>query len=102
MKTLKGYIDSELLIMIGFVLLLALGIIGGCSYEVYRKYLSGNQKLMDTTWNYKYADIYLPNGQVKTIEIKTWNDYEGEQIQIASTDGTVYIVSSFNTILRSK
>jgi len=94
--------DSELKVIGGIILvpvILCASLIG---YNVHRKYVNGNQKVFDTTWNYKYADVYLPNGNVKTIEIDTWNDYEGEQIQIHSKDGVNYIVSSFNTILRSR
>ena len=38
------------------------------------------------------------NGNVATIiPIKTWIDYEGEQLQIVTPDDTMLIVSSFNT-----
>jgi len=97
--------DSEIkgvLLAVGVIVLILTCCFSGCIYDYYRRHVSGNQKVLDTTWNYKYADVYLPSGDVKTIEIDTWNDYEGEQIQIHGKDGVNYIVSSFNTILRSK
>ncbi len=65
-------------------------------------YVFGNKKIFDTGYNFKYADIHFPDGQTKTLEVVKWKDYDGEQIQIWAADGTVYLVSSFNTILRSK
>lgn len=90
--------DNEIKIGCGglITLLIILGALVGYPY------FFGNKKFFDTGFNYRYADIHFPNGSTKTIEISKWMDYEGEQIQIWGTDGTVYLVSSFNTILRSK
>ena len=46
---------------------------------------------------------YFPDGKTQTIEIVQWKDYDAtEQIQIWAKDGTVYLISSVNTVLRSK
>lgn len=60
----------------------------------------GNKDLFDTNYTYDRAIIGLPNGESVEVEIKQWKDYEdGEQIQIISKDGTVYLTSSLNCIL---
>jgi hypothetical protein len=58
-----------------------------------------NRELFDTTWKYDTAVTRWPDGSIKTIKIKSWRDYEGEQIQVTGSDGNVYLLSSFNTVL---
>jgi hypothetical protein len=55
----------------------------------------GNYELMDMQYKYDKAIIQLANGEVVEVEIKTWCDYEGEQLQIIAKDGTVYLTSSY-------
>lgn len=63
--------------------------------------IAGNKSWIDT--QYRFTKAYITTGnQVIEVDIKKWNDYEGEQIQIISKDGTVYLVSSFNTVLISE
>lgn len=69
--------------------LLGLGIIcmlglTGCNYQ-----------MIDTTYSYDTAIIKLANDEVVEVEIKSWCDYDGEQLQITAKDGTVYLTSSF-------
>ena len=59
----------------------------------------GNLDMFDTNYTYHYALTKWPDGSVKKIEIKQWADYEGEQIQIISTDGNIYLLSMNNTVL---
>lgn len=59
----------------------------------------GNKDMWDTNYTYNTAIVSWPDGTTKTIEIKQWKDYDGEQIQIIAKDGEVYLVSSFNCIL---
>lgn len=73
-----------LIIIVGVMLL----ILTGC----------GNQDIFDTNYTFTKAITYIGNERIE-IEIKQWRDYEGEQIQLISTDGTVYLVSMNNTIL---
>lgn len=56
----------------------------------------GNYDLFDTNYTYNKAIIKLPDSTVVNVDIKQWKDYDGEQIQIISTDGTVYLTNSFN------
>lgn len=51
-------------------------------------------------FNYNFTHAYVKIGDVWTnVEIKTWTDYEGEQLQLTLADGTVLVVSSVNCIL---
>lgn len=60
----------------------------------------GNKDLFDTNYTYDRAIIGLPNGESVEVEIKQWKDYEdGEQLQIISKDGTVYLTSTLNCTL---
>ena len=59
----------------------------------------GNLDMFDTNYTYHYAITKWPDGTVKKIEVEQWNDYEGEQIQIISTDGNIYLLSMNNTVL---
>lgn len=59
----------------------------------------GNKMLFDTTYNFKYAYVVWPDGRAETLEISGWTDYDGEQIQIKTKDGDVYLFSSFNCVL---
>lgn len=84
----------------GFIIIVA--ILGFFGWSCYNQNIRGNKKIVDTAFAYNYADVYLPGGEKKTIEIDKWADYEGEQIQIWAKDGNRYLISSFNTILREK
>ena len=58
-----------------------------------------NKDIWDTNSVYDYAIVAFPDGETKTIKIKKWRDYEGEQLQITADDGTIYLVSSINCVL---
>jgi len=55
----------------------------------------GNKKLIDTNYTFDRAIIQLADGTVVDTKIKSWSDYDGEQIQVIAEDGTVYLTSSF-------
>ena len=61
----------------------------------------GNKTAIDMKFKFDKAIISL-NGEKLELDIDTWSDYDGEQIQIITKDGQVYLVSSFNTILIGK
>lgn len=57
-----------------------------------------NRQVFDL--NYGYTNAYVKIGdEWKDLEIKSWYDYEGEQLQITLKDGTVMLVSSYYCIL---
>jgi hypothetical protein len=63
--------------LIIIVLLAALVlIIAGC----------GNKKILDFEYVFDYAIVRMPDGEVVTIEIDKWTDYEGERSMRRATD----------------
>ena len=57
-----------------------------------------NKQIID--FNLKFNRAYIKIGdEWKDVAIKSWNDYDGEQIQITLQDGTVILTSSVNCIL---
>ena len=74
-------------IMISLLGLGVLGLTTGCNYNV-----------MDTSYTYHTA-ICNVGGEYKEIKIKSWTDYEGEQLQIKDYEGNTYLVSSINCTL---
>lgn len=65
------------------------GLLSGC----------GNLDMFDTNYTFNYAITKWPDGTMKKLEIKQWCDYEGEQIQVITTDGSIYLLSMNNTVL---
>ena len=74
-----------------FIVIALLLTLAGCNYSS-----------METHYDFDYAIVKFPDGNTEKIEIKKWSDYEGEQLQIKTEDGTVYLVSSFNCVLVSE
>ena len=66
-------------------------------------FLSGcNKQLVDLTYSYERAIIYLPNGEIVDGKITSWTDFEdGDQIQV-KIDGKQYLVHSSNIVLISE
>ena len=60
---------------------------------------SCNKQLFDTSYNFNYAYVVWPDGHSEKISIKSWNDYDGEQIQIKTNDGDVYVFHAANCVL---
>lgn len=57
-----------------------------------------NKQILDL--NLKFDRAYVKIGdEWKDVAIKSWNDYDGEQIQITLQDGTVILTNSVNCIL---
>ena len=81
MKKIVVYI-SMMVILIG-----SLFILTGC-----------NMDIIDTNYTFDKCITYIGDEKLE-IEIKTWKDYDGEQIQIEAKDGIVYLISMNNSIL---
>lgn len=61
-----------------------------------------NKQILDTTYSYEKAIIYLPNGETIEGKVDSWTDYEdGDQLQI-KIDGKNYLVHSSNCVLISE
>jgi len=76
-------------IFVLIIMLLALGL-SGCNY-----------KIIDTKWSYDKAIIKLANDEIVEVNVQSWTDYAGEQIQVIADDGTVYLTSSYRCDLIS-
>ena len=100
-KSERGEIDiiEGCFAIICFVVVFG-GIFSGIFNTIYSR-IAGNKTAIDLKYNYNKAIVSL-NDEKMEIDIDTWTDYDGEQIQIISKDGTVYLVSSFNTVLIGK
>lgn len=62
-------------------------------------FISGcNKQILDLNYKYNYAYIQLQNGEVIEGRVETWQDYEGEQLQV-KIDGVTYLTSSYNCTL---
>ena len=83
----KRIIVLLVLIVIMATLLIATSCQGGC-----------NKELFDLQYAYNRAYIKVGEEWVD-ISIKSWTDYEGEQLQITLHDGSKILVSSVNCIL---
>lgn len=59
----------------------------------------GNKQFLDTTYTFNKAMIKLQDGTVTTIDIESWTDFDGEQLQIKSKNGVTYLVNSVNCTL---
>ncbi|MBR5369753.1 MAG: hypothetical protein IK137_00445 [Bacilli bacterium] len=57
-----------------------------------------NQQVMDFELKYNKAIIFHEN-TATIVEVKHWNDYEGEQLQLITKDGLVIVTSSYDTKL---
>lgn len=57
-----------------------------------------NKQIVDIKYEFNKAIIFR-DGTATIIEIEKWNDYDGEQYQIITSDGLVIITSSYDTKL---
>lgn len=57
-----------------------------------------NKQMIDLTYEYSQAQIKMPDGTVIEGKVDSWNDYEGDQLQV-EINGTTYLVHSSNVIL---
>ena len=74
-----------------FASLMAIATLSGCNYQA-----------IDLTYNYNYAIIQLPNGEVVEGKVESWCDYDdGEQLQV-KIGGVTYLCSSFNCVLECR
>ena len=59
----------------------------------------GNRDMWDTEYTFDKAVIFGEDNCATIVEIKQWDTYEGEQIQIITREGLVFVTSSFDTKL---
>lgn len=62
-----------------------------------------NKSIIDTKWNFNYAYIKMPTGDVVEGAVASWTDFEdGDQIQITMKNGKTYLTHISNVVLVSK
>lgn len=94
-----GDIISVLIVIVCIVL-----VIGIFVFDIYRGIYArtvGNKITIDMNYKFTKAITYIGNEKIE-LKIKNWKDYEGEQIQIVTEEGKVYLLSMYNTILVSE
>ena len=87
---MKKSLTAKLIILILLLTILSCSMLCGCN--------GCNRQLFDTTYNYNKAYVKIGEEWVD-LEIRSWADYEGEQLQIKLKDGSILLVSSYNCIL---
>ena len=60
-----------------------------------------NKQLIDTTYYFDKAIVYMPNGEIVEGKVNSWKDYDGDQIQV-KINGKTYLVHSSNVVLISE
>ena len=58
-----------------------------------------NKQVVDLTYSYSWAQLKMPDGTIVESKLNSWDDYEGDQLQV-KIDGVTYLVHSSNVVLR--
>ena len=58
-----------------------------------------NKQVVDLTYSYSWAQLKMPDGTIVEGKLNSWDDYEGDQLQV-KIDGVTYLVHSSNVVLR--
>ena len=58
-----------------------------------------NKQIVDLTYEYNWAQLKMPDGTIVEGKLNSWDDYEGDQLQV-KIDGVTYLVHSSNVVLR--
>ena len=58
-----------------------------------------NKQVVNLTYSYPWAQLKMPDGTIVEGKLNSWDDYEGDQLQV-KIDGVTYLVHSSNVILR--
>lgn len=62
----------------------------------------GNMSVIDSTWSFERAIIFLPNGEKIEGPVTSWNDYDGSDMIQVRIDDTVYLTHSSNVVMISE
>lgn len=68
------------------------GVFAGC----------GNQQLIDTTWTFERAVIFLPDGDKIEGNVSSWKDFDGSDMIQVTIEGKTYLTHSSNVVLISE
>lgn len=73
--------------------LVLIGIIAYCATAC------GNYKIIDTTWNFDYAYVSLPNGGLVEGHVESWKDWEGDDTVMVKINGETFVTHYNNVVL---
>lgn len=74
-------------VMVAGVLISSVLLLSGCNYD-----------WLDLKYSYPTAIVFSED-HATIFDIEKWRDYDGEQIQISTKEGVVFLTSSFDTKL---
>ena len=61
-----------------------------------------NRQIIDTTWSFERAIVFLPDGEKIEGKVSSWGDYSDSDIIQIKIDGKMYLTHSSNVILISE
>lgn len=61
-----------------------------------------NMGLVDTTWSFERAIIFLPDGEKVEGKVSKWNDFDGSDMIQVTIDGKTYLTHSSNVVMISE
>ena len=79
------------LIILIAICLIAIILLAGC-----------NMTVIDTTWSFERAIIFLPDGNTIEGDVKKWTDFDGSDMIQVEIGDAIYLTHSSNVILISE
>lgn len=64
--------------------------------------LAFNFDIFDTKWNFAYAEIAMPSGEVIKGHVDSWRDYEDSDVVQVNISGITYLTHYSNVVLSDK
>ena len=61
-----------------------------------------NKQIIDMTWSFERAIIFLPDGEKLEGTVTSWNDFESSDMLQLEIDGKMYLTHSSNVVLISE
>lgn len=58
-----------------------------------------NKQIIDTTWNFDYAYVKLPDGSVVQGELSSWKDWDDSDVIQVKIKGVTYLTHYSNVVL---
>jgi len=73
------------------IFILSIGLLTAC-----------NKQIIDTTWNFDYAYVKLPDGSVVQGELDSWKDWDDSDVIQVKIKGVTYLTHYSNVVLIDK
>lgn len=61
-----------------------------------------NVQLLDTTWSFEQAIIFMPDGKKLEGKVTSWLDFDGSDMIQVTIDSKTYLTHSANVVLISE